>query len=300
MSLSFNNIIAVAFSLLLHALIGFLVVTNWQADSFKRMPIPSHVSASLVQLEKKQPKPKTSKKIVEDKKKREAAEAKKKQALKEKQRKERERAKQEKAKQEKIRREKALAEKQKRIEAERKRKAQQEKIKQEKLRQEKLKKEKLKQEKLEQERLKQEQLRAERLRQEKIAEEKEQQRQRELEERAIQEAIEAEDRLMQAEEDAALAQSYAGYIRQRVAQQWSRPPSTRPDMQVVLAIQMVPTGQVVGVSVVKSSGHEPFDRSAKRAVTKVGKFPKLVDVPPRVFEEYFRRMTFTFSPQDLK
>jgi colicin import membrane protein len=72
-------------------------------------------------------------------------------------------------------------------------------------------------------------------------------------------------------------------------------------MEVELLVQLVPTGQVISVSVVRSSGNSAFDRSAEQAVHKVGRFEKLKEIEnPRVFDKYFRRLTLVFRPDDLR
>lgn len=94
-----------------------------------------------------------------------------------------------------------------------------------------------------------------------------------------------------------VAQSYAQGIYQLIVANWSRPPSARNGMQARLIVELVPTGDVVAVTVVDSSGNDAFDRSAEQAVRKVGKF----EVPddPAVFEKYFRRFPVLFRPEDL-
>jgi len=93
------------------------------------------------------------------------------------------------------------------------------------------------------------------------------------------------------------AQTYAQGIYQLIVANWSRPPSARNGMQTKLMVELVPTGDVVNVTITSSSGNEAFDRSAEHAVRKVGKF----DVPkdPALFEKYFRRLPINFSPEDL-
>lgn len=93
------------------------------------------------------------------------------------------------------------------------------------------------------------------------------------------------------------AQTYAQGIYQLIVTNWSRPPSARNGMQARLIVELVPTGDVVAVTVAQSSGNESFDRSAEQAVRKVGKF----DVPkdPALFEKYFRRFPVLFKPEDL-
>jgi len=94
-----------------------------------------------------------------------------------------------------------------------------------------------------------------------------------------------------------VAMSYAQGIYSLIVANWSRPPSARNGMEARLMVELVPTGDVVGVTIVQSSGNEAFDRSAEQAVRKVGKF----DVPKEsdVFEQYFRRFPVLFKPEDL-
>jgi len=105
--------------------------------------------------------------------------------------------------------------------------------------------------------------------------------------------------LAEAEADAAdqVAQSYRYGIYEKVVANWSRPPSARNRMEAKLLVELVPTGDVVAVTVLDSSGSEAFDRSAEAAVRKAGRF----EVPDdsSVFERYFRRFTLLFRPEDL-
>ena len=97
-----------------------------------------------------------------------------------------------------------------------------------------------------------------------------------------------------------MAASYAALIQQTVINYWSRPPSARNGMEALLAIQLIPTGEVVSVSVLKSSGNTAFDRSAINAVEKAGSFPELQNLPSREFEKSFRRFRLLFRPEDLR
>lgn len=97
-----------------------------------------------------------------------------------------------------------------------------------------------------------------------------------------------------------MAASYAALIRQTVEGYWSRPPSARNGMEVLLAIQLIPTGEVVSVSIVQSSGNTAFDRSAVNAVNQAGAFPELQKLPTREFERTFRRFSLLFRPEDLR
>jgi TonB family protein len=97
-----------------------------------------------------------------------------------------------------------------------------------------------------------------------------------------------------------MAASFAALIQQTVVNYWSRPPSARNGMEALLAIQLIPTGEVVSVTVIKSSGNTAFDRSAINAVEKAGSFPELQSLPTREFEKTFRRFRLLFRPEDLR
>lgn len=156
----------------------------------------------------------------------------------------------------------------------------------------------------EQERREKERKEQERREQERRDAERRAQEQREAEQRRLQEAIaaemEAERASLEAEQNAAIAASYSALVEARIVRNWSRPPSARNDMVADLQIQLVPTGRVVGVTIVKSSGDPAFDRSAERAVWKAEQFPELQQLPSIVFEQQFRQFTLRFNPQDLR
>lgn len=162
--------------------------------------------------------------------------------------------------------------------------------KEEKLKQEKLKQEKLKQQALLAEKQKREE--AERVTKEKAAAEKRKADQ------ALAKEMAEEEALQQSLSDKELAQSFADMIRRRVEQNWSRPPSAQKGMEVLLEIQLVPTGYVTGVSVLRSSGNSAFDLSAQQAVRKAERFPEIKDVPSRAFEQHFRRFKMLFRVED--
>lgn len=138
----------------------------------------------------------------------------------------------------------------------------------------------------------------------------EQARQRDQQQREQQQVRERQQRerelaLALAEEEQALAEgsettTYEEAIAMAIEDNWSRPPSARRNMQVVLRIQLIPTGDVVGVSVLKSSGDDAFDRSAVNAVNKAARFPEVANAPPQVFERHLRSLQLVFRPEDLR
>ncbi len=113
-------------------------------------------------------------------------------------------------------------------------------------------------------------------------------------------AIAQENAESQMLNDTDLANSYVALITEVIESNWNRPPSARNSMEVVLAIQMVPTGEVVSVRVLNSSGNSAFDRSAENAVLKAERFPELQQLPSRIFEANFRRLRLKFRPEDLR
>ena len=92
----------------------------------------------------------------------------------------------------------------------------------------------------------------------------------------------------------------AAAIRATVIDRWTRPPSARNGMVAVLSIQLVPTGEVVGVSVLQSSGNNAFDRSAMTAVERSARFPDVAKLDNALFEANFRRFQLIFKPEDLR
>ena len=71
-------------------------------------------------------------------------------------------------------------------------------------------------------------------------------------------------------------------------------------METLIRLQLVPTGRVVGVTVLKSSGDSAFDRSVEQAAFKAAPFDELQQMSPSLFEKKFREVDVSFSPQDLR
>ena len=156
------------------------------------------------------------------------------------------------------------------------------------------------QEKAEQEQREQE--RREKAQQEKQRQEAERQAQLEKQRRAqeLLETLEAEEAQAESQTDEATAMSYMAVIQSAIQSNWSRPPSARNGMEVLLDIQLVPTGKVVSVTIAKSSGNEAFDRSAIAAVDKTESFPELMELESRIFGRYYRHFRLLFKPEDLR
>lgn len=124
-----------------------------------------------------------------------------------------------------------------------------------------------------------------------------QERLRELSEQSTQLALAEELADLRDAEADVETMTYAAAIRQAIIEAWSRPPSARLGMQARLRVDLVPSGDLLAVTILDTSGNPAFDRSAEVAVRKVGRF----DVPKesRLFEKSFRRFTLLFKPEDL-
>ena len=109
-----------------------------------------------------------------------------------------------------------------------------------------------------------------------------------------------EDQLMADDREQDEAARYGAAMKAVITNQWNRPPSARNNMEVLLSIRLVPNGDVVSVSIKKSSGNAAFDRSASLAVEKVGRFDMLQGMSSSLFEKHFRNIEITFRPEDLR
>lgn len=255
-------------SLLLHGLVVVALLWHWPEPQRIPEPVPQHVIAQVIQEENAAEK---QRKLEAEKRKRQqelaarrAAEQKKKAA-------EQKKREQEAARKlaEQKKREQALALKEKAAAEQRaKEKAAQEQAQ-----------EKADRQRAEQQR-QQEQALAEQLAREQAAQQQ----------KAEQEAK------RQAERAAVLEADFIEQIRAKVSSVWRYPPSVRPDQEVSVRIQLVPTGEVIQVQVVRSSGHAALDRSVEQAVMRASPLPVPDDI--RLFEQKFRNLTINFRPEN--
>lgn len=95
-----------------------------------------------------------------------------------------------------------------------------------------------------------------------------------------------------------VAGDFDDLIRRYVSQGWSRPPSARNGMTVVVQINMLPDGTITNATVARSSGDSAFDSSAVTAVRSVGRVTEMQGLSPSDFNPY-RSFKMTFTPEDL-
>jgi len=84
-------------------------------------------------------------------------------------------------------------------------------------------------------------------------------------------------------------------IMQKVTNRWIRPLSAKKGLTCQVRVKLLPSGDVMDVQVIKSSGDSIFDRSAENAVRKASPLP----VPRKrtLFSKHFRTFTFNFKPE---
>ncbi len=109
--------------------------------------------------------------------------------------------------------------------------------------------------------------------------------------------IAAEESRLRAEADRRAQREvdrYIAIIRQRVERNWIRPPSAVQGLSCTLQVRVIPSGDVVDVSVVTSSGDGAFDRSAVAAVYKASP----LDLPREPgLADRFRVFNLDFRPE---
>ncbi len=141
-------------------------------------------------------------------------------------------------------------------------------------------------------------LAAEKKQQEQQAEERRRQRaiaslQRQLAEEQAHRAAAAAAAAAAAKAQSAIAH-YKVLIRQKVEQNWVRPPDSRKGMKCVVRVKLVQGGDVLEAVVVQSSGDPVFDRSVENAVYRASPLPLPDD---STLFPYFRDLEFTFKPE---
>ena len=273
-SLIRNNVTAVVFSLAVHAVLIFLLVASfdWAPKPQLKVNNPnivkavavdaSKVKAELDKLKRAEERKRKKDKDRVAKLKREEQKLKKKRAAEEKRladlkKKRIAEQKQRKTEQEnlaKLKKQQAALKK-KQAADDKKRKAAEKKRQLEKARQAKLKKE--------QDAIKKKQALAKKKRE---AEKK--QRQKELAQQLAAEEQAQADKLAQREID-----KYQVLIRQKIERNWLKPPGELKSLISIVEVRLIPGGDVIDVSIVRTSGNLVYDRSAERAVRKASPLP---------------------------
>lgn len=134
-------------------------------------------------------------------------------------------------------------------------------------------------------------------RQEKLKQKKKAEQQRKEAEQALQKQLAIEQQVLadeQLRQSNRVVDRYVAIIKQKVTRNWLRPSGARKGLSCVVAVKLIPGGEVLSARVIKSSGDPVFDRSVESAVLKASPLP----LPPggSLFER-FREMNFVFNPE---
>ncbi|MCB1859849.1 MAG: cell envelope integrity protein TolA, partial [Gammaproteobacteria bacterium] len=99
---------------------------------------------------------------------------------------------------------------------------------------------------------------------------------------------------MVAEHNARVTERFMLQIQQKVNQNWVRLEGIGTGLKCTLRVRLAKGGNVIAVSIIKSSGNDTFDRSAEAAVYKAEPLP----VPDDSLFERFRDINFVFDPSN--
>jgi colicin import membrane protein len=131
----------------------------------------------------------------------------------------------------------------------------------------------------------------------KAKKEQEQQRQAEIQ-KAMEQQIEAEQKQMAAEAKQTQGEidKYKALIIAAISQHWIVPQDVANNISCQLLVHVAPGGDVLNIDLVKSSGNDVLDRSARTAVLKASPLP--VPKDPTLFNN-FRLLKLTVRPEGI-
>ena len=90
---------------------------------------------------------------------------------------------------------------------------------------------------------------------------------------------------------------YKGLIIQAISQHWILPDHVNPQLFSQFRIQLAPSGKVLSVSLIKSSGDPVLDRSAQAAIYKASPLPVPSD---QAMFNLFRDISLTVRPESTR
>jgi len=86
---------------------------------------------------------------------------------------------------------------------------------------------------------------------------------------------------------------YVNRIRFAVRQRWILPPDLQGNPQCIFKVVQIPSGDVIDVKLVKSSGNAAYDEAVHRAILASSPLP-----PPPAGVPFYRELELTFRPKD--
>lgn len=273
-------VIPTVVAVVLHVLVIAVFAIRWaEPDLRKAEPVPQHIIANVVQEENRA----VVQRREEQARQQAAAERARQQRLAE------QRRRAEQARQEKARQEQARQQAQRRQEAEKERqqqlRRQQEQQRAEQQAEQRRREQALQQQQQADQQRALERAAAEQQRLERLAEE------REAAQQAAREAA-----AKRAAEIESITATHSDQIRAKIISAWHFPPGVRREQEVGVRIRLVPTGEVIDVTITSSSGHAALDRSVEQAIRRASPLPVPSDL--QAFEQNFRVISMAFRPEN--
>ena len=90
---------------------------------------------------------------------------------------------------------------------------------------------------------------------------------------------------------------FSSLIREQIMSNWIEPKSSKVGLKAEFIIFLVPTGEIIEVDLVRTSGDKAFDQSALLAISKINRFSDL-QMSRKLFDDNFRKFTVVFSPKE--
>jgi len=90
---------------------------------------------------------------------------------------------------------------------------------------------------------------------------------------------------------------YLGLIKNAVSRHWTLPSQDVSGLSCEVKVRIIPSGEVIDVQIIKSSGNLAFDRSVETAVYRAAPLP-VPTIDSGLFDE-FREVIFSFEPRDV-
>jgi len=90
---------------------------------------------------------------------------------------------------------------------------------------------------------------------------------------------------------------YLGLIKNAVTRHWTLPSQDMSGLSCKVKVRIIPSGEVIDVQIIKSSGNLAFDRSVETAVYRAAPLP-VPAIDSGLFDE-FREVIFSFEPRDV-
>ncbi|MDC0440781.1 TonB family protein [Gammaproteobacteria bacterium] len=89
---------------------------------------------------------------------------------------------------------------------------------------------------------------------------------------------------------------YAQKIISTIEDAWMKPRNIPENLVANLRLKIRPSGRIIGVDLIKSSGNIRFDNSALQAVRRVETFNFFNSIPKTLFEKEFQVISISFNP----